>query len=113
MSRSSQLSFFKVLCFVWLSWSCSAWAVSLGSPQLLSRPGEPLRVEIPIRIGTEEEGVLASLKAVVPNKAAFERLGISPKLLELNPQVMVYRNRQEQLMVLLETVNPVPLTDAS
>ena len=111
MSRSSQLSFFKVLCFVWLSWSCSAWAVSLGSPQLLSRPGEPLRVEIPIRIGAEEEGALASLKAVVPNKAAFERLGISPKLLELNPQVMVYRNRQEQLMVLLETVNPVPLTD--
>ena len=111
MSRSSQLSFFKVLCFVWLSWSCSAWAVSLGSPQLLSRPGEPLRVEIPIRIGAEEEGVLASLKAMVPNKAAFERLGISPKLLELNPQVMVYRNRQEQLMVLLETVNPVPLTD--
>ena len=111
MSRASQLSFFKVLCFVWLSWSCAAWAVSLGSPQLLSRPGEPLRVEIPIRIGTEEEGVLASLKAVVPNKAAFERLGISPKLLELNPQVMVYRNRQEQLMVLLETVNPVPLTD--
>ena len=111
MSRSSQLSFFKVLCFVWLSWSCSAWAVSLGSPQLLSRPGEPLRVEIPIRIGAEEEGALASLKVVVPNKAAFERLGISPKLLELNPQVMVYRNRQEQLMVLLETVNPVPLTD--
>ena len=111
MSRLSQLSFFKVLCFVWLSWSCSAWAVSLGSPQLLSRPGEPLRVEIPIRIGAEEEGALASLKAIVPNKAAFERLGISPKLLELNPQVMVYRNRQEQLMVLLETVNPVPLTD--
>ncbi|MBU3622411.1 FimV/HubP family polar landmark protein [Polynucleobacter sp. AP-Latsch-80-C2] len=111
MSRSSQLSCFKALCIVWLSWSCSAWAVSLGSPQLLSRPGEPLRVEIPIRIGSSEEEALSTLKAVLPNKAAFERLGISPKILELNPQVMVYRNRQEQLMVLLETVNPVPLTD--
>ena len=111
MSRVSRLSFFKFLCFVWLSWSCSAWAVSLGSPQLLSRPGEPLRVEISIRIGSGEEDALSTLKAVLPNKAAFERLGISQKILDLNPQVMVYRNRQEQLMVLLETVNPVPASD--
>ena len=111
MSRVSQLSFFKFLCFVWLSWSCAAWALTLGSPQLLSRPGEPLRVEIPIRIGSGEEDALSTLKAVLPNKAAFERLGISQKILELNPQVMVYRNRQEQLMVLLETVNPVPVSD--
>ena len=111
MSRNSQLSFLRVLCFIWLSWTCAAWAVSLGSPQLLSRPGEPLRAEIPIRIGAEEEGALSSLKAVMPNKAAFERLGISQKVLELNPQVMVYRNRQNQLMVLLETVNPVPVSD--
>ena len=111
MSQASRLSFFKFLCFVWLSWSCAAWAVSLGSPQLLSRPGEPLRVEIPIRIGSGEEEVLSTLKAALPNKAAFERLGISQKILELNPQVMVYRNRQEQLMVLLETVNPVPVSD--
>ena len=103
MSRVSQLSFFKFLCFVWLSWSCAAWALTLGSPQLLSRPGEPLRVEIPIRIGSGEEDALSTLKAVLPNKAAFERLGISQKILELNPQVMVYRNRQEQLMVLLES----------
>ena len=111
MSRVSQLSLFKFLCFVWLSWSCAAWALTLGSPQLLSRPGEPLRVEIPIRIGSGEDDALSTLKAALPNKAAFERLGISQKILELNPQVMVYRNRQEQLMVLLETVNPVPVSD--
>lgn len=111
MSRINQLSCFKVLCFVWLSWSCTAWAVSLGSPQLLSRPGEPLRAEIPIRIGSDEEEALNTLKAAVPNKAAFERLGVSQKILELNPQIMVFRNRKEQPMVLLETVNPVPISD--
>ena len=111
MSRPSQLSLIKALCFVWLSWSCSAWAISLGSPVLLSRPGEPLRAEIPIRVGADEEAALSSLKAALPSKDVFERLGISQKILELNPQVMVYRNRQERLMVLLETVNPVPISD--
>ena len=111
MSRPSQLSLIKALCFVWLSWSCSAWAISLGSPVLLSRPGEPLRAEIPIRVGSDEEATLSSLKAALPNKDVFERLGISQKILELNPQVMVYRNRQERLMVLVETVNPVPISD--
>lgn len=111
MSRPSQLSLIKALCFVWLSWSCSAWAISLGSPVLLSRPGEPLRAEIPIRVGSDEEATLSSLKAALPSKDVFERLGISQKILELNPQVMVYRNRQERLMVLVETVNPVPISD--
>jgi pilus assembly protein FimV len=111
MPRPSQLSVIKVLCFVWLSWSCSAWALSLGSPQLLSKSGEPLRVEIPIRLAADEEAVLSSLKAAMPPKEVFERLGISQKILELNPQVMVYRNRQERLMVLVETVNPVPIGD--
>ena len=101
MPRPSQPSVIKVLCFVWLSWSCTAWALSLGSPQLLSKSGEPLRVEIPIRLGTDEETTLSSLKAAIPPKEVFERLGISQKILELNPQVMVYRNRQERLMVLV------------
>ena len=111
MLRTCQLRLLRALCFVWLSWTCAAWAVSLGSPQLLSRSGEPLRAEIPIRIAADEEGVLSSLKAVMPNKSVFERLGISQKILELNPQMMVYRNRQNQLMVLLETVEPVPISD--
>ena len=111
MLRSSQHSVIKALCFVWLSWSCSAWALSLGTPQLLSRSGEPLRVEIPIRLAADEEAALSSLKAALPPKEVFERLGISQKILELNPQVMVYRNRQERLMVLVETVNSVPIGD--
>ena len=111
MLRLSQSRFLKLLCFVWLSWSFNAAAVSLGAPQLQSRPGEPLRVEIPIRVGADEQGALSSLNVAIPNKAAYERLGISQKILQLNPQAMVYRNRQERLMVLVETVDSVPMTD--
>ena len=111
MLRLSQSRFLKLLCFAWLSWSFHASAISLGAPQLQSRPGEPLRVEIPIRVGADEQDALSSLNVVMPNKAAYERLGISQKILLLNPQAMVYRNRQEQLMVLVETVDSVPMTD--
>ena len=111
MLRYSQLCFLKLLCLVLLSWSSVAGAISLGAPQLQSRPGEPLRVEIPIRVGADEQGALSSLNVAMPSKAAYERLGISQKILDLNPQAMVYRNRQEQLMVLVETVNSVPMTD--
>ena len=110
MFRISQLGS-KLLCVVLLGWSSFAGAISLGAPQLQSRPGEPLRVEIPIRVGVDEQGALSSLNVAMPNKAAYERLGISQKILDLNPQAMVYRNRQEQLMVLVETVNSVPMTD--
>ena len=111
MFRIYQRSLVKALCFVWLSWSCAAWAITLGSPQLQSKSGEPLRVEIPIRVAADEQGALSSLKASTLPKASYERLGISPKVLDLNTQVSVYRNRQEQLMVLVETVNAVPASD--
>ena len=111
MYRICQLSFLKLLSFVLLSWSFNAAAISLGAPQIQSRPGEPLRVEIPIRVGADEQAALSSLNVAMPNKAAYERLGISQKILQLNPQAMVYRNRQERLMVLVETVDSVPMTD--
>ena len=111
MVRISQPLLIRLLCLFWLSWSCAVSAISLGSARLLSKPGEPLRVEIPIRVGADEQGSLASLEAVMPSKAIYERLGISSKVLNFNAQSMVYRNKQEQLMVLVETVNPIPLSD--
>ena len=110
MFRIGQLGL-KLLCVVLLSWSSIAGAISLGAPQLQSRPGEPLHVEIPVRVGADEQAALSTLNVTMPNKASYERLGISQKILDLNPQAMVYRNRQEQLMVLVETVNSVPMTD--
>ena len=111
MSRSYQLCFLKALCFIWFSWSCAAWAISLGSPALLSKSGEPLRVEIPIRLGADDQAALASLKASTLPKTSYERLGISQKILDLNPQLSIYRNSQEQLVVLVETVNVIPASD--
>ncbi|WP_255532939.1 FimV/HubP family polar landmark protein [Polynucleobacter sp. CS-Odin-A6] len=101
----------KALCLIWLSWSCTAGAISLGSPKLLSRPGEPLKVEFPIRVGAEEQSLISSLNVDISNKAVYEKRGVSQKLLMFNPQAMVYRNQKERLMVLVETVESVPAVD--
>jgi len=111
MSKVLQLSFAKALCLVLLSWSCAVMALSLGSPQLLSHPADPLRVEIPIRLTPEDQVDLATINVLIPNRETYSRLGISSKILDLNPQAMVYRNQQERLMVLIETVEPVPVSD--
>jgi pilus assembly protein FimV len=111
MLRACQLSFVKVLCFVWLSWSCAVWAITLGSPQLQSKAGQPLRVEIPILVGVDEQGALVSLKASTLPKASYERLGISQKILDLNPQISIYRNSEQRLVVLVETLNVIPVAD--
>ena len=113
MLRMSQMKLLivKALCLIWLSWSCTAGAVSLGSPKLLSRPGEPLKVEFPIRVGVDEQSVISSLNVDISNKAVYEKRGVSQKLLMFNPQAMVYRNQKERLMVLVETVESVPTVD--
>jgi pilus assembly protein FimV len=111
MYKNYQSRFIKVILLVWLSWSCAASAISLGSPVLQSKSGEPLRVEIPIRVGAEEQSALASLQANTLSKASYERLGVSQKILDLNPQLSIYRNPQEQLVVLVETVNAIPVID--
>jgi pilus assembly protein FimV len=108
LSKSNLL---KVFYFLFISWSSAAGAINLGLPQLLSQPGEPLRVEIPIRFSQNEQTALSSLTVVLPGKSVYERLGIPQNILELNPQAMVYRNRQDQLMILVESVNSVPITD--
>lgn len=111
MFRFSQIQFARALCLIWLSWSCTAGAISLGSPKLLSKLGEPLKAEFPIRVSADEQSVLSTLNVAIANNAAYDRMGISQKILALNPQAMIYRNQQEQLMVLVETVEPVPLVD--
>ena len=91
----------RALCLGFLTWSCSVSALSLGSPYLLSKPGEPLRVEFPIRFGPEDQSALNSLNVAIPDKLTYSRLGISSKVLDLNPQASLYRNQQERLMVLV------------
>jgi pilus assembly protein FimV len=109
MLPKSQIRVMKFLCLLWLSWACAASAISIGSPKLLSKPGDPLKVEFPIKVSQEELGLLDSLNVNAANSALYERLGISRKLFEFNPQAMIYRNQQQKLMVLLQTVEPVPI----
>jgi pilus assembly protein FimV len=96
---------------LWLTWSVNAGAISLGSPAVLSKPGDPLRVEIPIRLGPEEQEILNSIEVTIPSKDNFDRLGISSNILDFNIQSMIYRNKQEKLMILVETVSPIPLSE--
>jgi pilus assembly protein FimV len=91
--------------------SSSAFAITLGKANLVSSPGETLRIEVPIELSTDEQTLLSTLSASIPPVSAYERLGISPKILDFNTQVMVYRSKDERLMVLVETVKPVPVSE--
>jgi len=90
--------------------SSSVFAINLGKANLVSRPGETLRVEVPIELGADEQGLLSSLSASIPSIGTYERLGVSPRILDFNAQVMVYRSKDERLMILVETVQPVPVS---
>ena len=98
-------------CVFLLSWSGVVGAISLGSPQVQSQAGQALRVEIPIRISAQEQDLLESLKVQMPSPSDYARLGISGRVLNFNLQAMVYRNKDERLMVLVETVDPIPVGD--
>ena len=111
MMRAAWFNSIKILCLIAFSWATASWAFTLGGPQVQSLAGEPLRVEIPIRVDAADQSLLSSLTVDMPNRAAYERLGISQRIIDLNPQAMIYRNRQEELMVLIETVNPVPVVE--
>jgi len=89
----------------------SVLAINLGKANLVSRPGETLRVEVPIELGADEQALLSSLSASIPPAGTYERLGVSPKILDFNAQVMVYRSKDERLMILIETVKPIPISE--
>jgi pilus assembly protein FimV len=91
--------------------SSTVFAINLGKANLVSRPGETLRVEVPIELGADEQALLSSLSASIPPALTYERLGVSPKILDFNTQVMVYRSNDERLMILIETVKPIPISE--
>jgi len=91
--------------------SSSVFAINLGKANLVSRPGETLRVEVPIELGADEQALLSSLSASIPPALTYEQLGVSTKILDFNAQVMVYRSKDERLMILIETVKPIPVSE--
>jgi len=109
--RNIQMLKFVFASFIGIALSTSAFAVSLGKANLVSSPGESLRIEVPIELAPEEQTLLSTLSASIPSASAYERLGISPKILDFNTQVMVYRSKDGRLMVLVETVKAVPISE--
>jgi pilus assembly protein FimV len=106
-----QIFKFIFACFIGVALSGSVFAINLGRANLVSKPGETLRVEVPIELGADEQYLLSSLTASIPPASTYERLGISAKILDFNTQVMIYRSKDERLMVLIETVQAVPVSE--
>ena len=111
MPNTRLLWIVRLLCLIYLSWGSTVAALTLGSPQLLSKPDQSLKVEIPIRLASHEQGDLSTLQVSIPNAASYERLGVSNRVLGFNTQAMVYRNSANQLAILFETIKPIPQSE--
>ncbi|MBJ7379188.1 MAG: pilus assembly protein FimV [Polynucleobacter sp.] len=92
------LSFICLL--AWFGTACAQNNLSLGSPKLLSKTGEALRVEIPIRIAPANSSFDA-ITVEIPNQAVYERLGISSRILDLNPSIQLQAGKDSGAMILL------------
>lgn len=92
-----------VIAFMWPT----AQAVTLGSPIILSKPKEPLRAEIPVRIGAEDQPYLESFQIDAIERADYDRLGISPRILEYKPSITLKRISPTQFVIAVVTPNPV------
>ena len=106
--RQQRLSFFAVfLCLITIGWLQPAIAVSLGSPQVTSRPGEPFRAEIPLLLSPDELPLVEQITVEVPSAATFDRFSISKRILELKPQVNVRQGKaaagQNQYQLLIQS----------
>lgn len=91
-----------VIFFIW-----PAQAVTLGSPAILSKPGEPLKVEFSIRVGEQDQAFAESISSDLISKADYERLGISTKILDYKPNIVLRRVSLNQWVIGLETSNAI------
>ena len=96
-----------VIASICLAWSASSSAFSLGTPRVLSQPGQPIRAEIPLRVSAADQAQLSNLQVVNANKAAYERLGISSAIVELEPQLRIDRRDGNLSVIVLETAKPI------
>jgi len=87
--------------------SAGAGAFTLGTPKVLSQPGQPIRAEIPLRLSPAAEAQLSNVEITTPSKATYERLGIPASILELEPQLRLDRRDGNRSFIILETVKPV------
>jgi pilus assembly protein FimV len=96
-----------VIASICIAWSASVGAFSLGTPRVLSQPGQPIRAEIPLRVSATEQEQISSLEVINASKATYERLGISSAMVELEPQLRIDRRDGNRTVIVLETAKPI------
>jgi len=91
----------------WIVLSAGVGAFTLGTPKVLSQPGQAIRAEIPLRMSSADEAQLSNVQITTPSKSTYERLGISSLILELEPQLRMDRRDGNRTFIVLETGKPV------
>ena len=92
-----------VIAGICIAWSATASAISLGTPRVLSQPGQPIRAEIPLRVSVADQEQLSNLQVINGSKADYERLGISAAIVELEPQLRIDRQDGNRNVIVIET----------
>ena len=77
-------------------------AVTLGSPMMLSKPGEPLKVEIPVKAKADDKSILETLSIDLVPKSEYERLGISSKILDYKPSISLRKVSPGQQIITID-----------
>jgi pilus assembly protein FimV len=96
-----------VIAGICIAWSASAGAFSLGTPRVLSQPGQPIRAEIPLRVSAADQEQLSSVQVINLSKANYERLGISSAIVELDLQLRIDRRDGNRSVIVIETAKTV------
>jgi pilus assembly protein FimV len=96
-----------IIAGIFIAWSATAGAISLGTPRVLSQPGQPIRAEIPLRASAADQEQLSNVQVINGNKADYERLGISSAIVELDPQLRIDRRDGNRSVIVLETAKPI------
>jgi pilus assembly protein FimV len=96
-----------IIAGICIAWSAASSAFSLGTPRVLSQPGQPIRAEIPVRASAADQEQLSNLQVINASKAAYERLGISAAIVELEPQLRLERQDGNRSVIVLETLKPI------
>ncbi len=96
-----------IIAGICIAWSAASSAFSLGTPRVLSQPGQPIRAEVPVRASAADQAQLSNLQVINASKAAYERLGISSAIVELEPQLRIDRRDGNLSVIVLETAKPL------
>jgi pilus assembly protein FimV len=96
-----------VIASICIAWSAASSAFSLGTPKVLSQPGQPIRAEIPLRVSAADQAQLINFQVISASKATYERLGISSAIVELEPQLRIDRREGNLSVIVLETAKPI------